>query len=317
MSNPKMASAVTLPLSTQFSLVADKTGITYDITISEPKNLLIADVPDPPAALLYVVDAPLNGGLVAGIARNLSLAFPGAQNITPLTVVAVGPRIGTADEMTDYLSKGQRRDLVPQGDPAGDETSAAALFLEFLHRQVDPEVRRRTRVLDEKALLFGHGLSGLFACHALATQHPMFDRYIVLSPTLLDASPTREALVSAPRGQLRGHLYLAISGDDRLDSPQPRLDGAVGRSYHRLAALAGRMHRPHLKAKVQVLRGETFASQIPVALINALRWYLPATGLHAVRMIGRNLPGYFQVATKMIANARKAKAQLKQGAPRK
>src|SRR5690606_29455004 len=141
-------------------------------------------------------------------------------------------------------------------------------FLDFLHTQVDPAVRQRTRALNSKALLFGHGLSGLFACHAFATQHPMFDRYIVASPTLLDDSPTRKALMKAPRAALAGRIYLAGSGEARLDAPAPRLAGAIGRGSHALASLLGRLHRPGLRSRTDILRDESFESVASAALLN-------------------------------------------------
>lgn len=299
----------TIPLAQHFSLQAADTGIVYDITISEPKCPLIADVPDPPAALLYVVDGPLHGGLAAGIARNLSLWVPSPLNTRPVTVVSVGPRMRTADELLDYQRQGQQRDLVPRGDPAGDESCAAERFLDFLHRQVDPAVRERTRATKEKALLFGHGLSGLFACHAFATQHPLFDRYIIASPTLLDDSPTRKALTQASAGQLRGHLYLTMSADDRLDGPNPRHDGAIGRSFHQLAALTGRSHRPQLRARLEVLGSESFQSQLPAALTQGLRWHLPCTGREGWRMVLRHLPGYWRMGLGFLSMVRDAKRE--------
>lgn len=308
---PQSAATATTPLSKHFTLVAEESGIVYDISISEPKTVLVADVPDPPASLLYVVNGPVHGGLAAGIVRNISMWIPGSQNIQPVTVVSVGPRIGTSEEFADYLNHGQKRDLVPKGDPAGDETSAAEQFLDFLYRQVDPVVRQSTRTLDEKAMLFGHGLSGLFACHAFAVQHPMFDRYIIASPTLLDDSPTRQALLQASRSQLGGHLYVSISGDDQLDGPAPRHGGAIGRSFHALAALTGRSHRPQLQAKVEVLAAEGFQSQVTAALINGLRWLAPSTGRNALRMLRRNLAGYAKILIGMTSNARRAKQQLK------
>lgn len=301
----------TAPLSSHFCVEAERSGITYEVHVIEPKTVLLADVPDAPAVLLYVVDAPVHGGLVAAIARNLSLWLPDPQNIQPVTVVAIGPRIDTAQEFADYLASGRRRDLVPKGDPAGDETSAAEDYLEFIHRQVDPLVRQRTRARQQKAILFGHGLSGLFACNALAMQHPMFDRYIILSPTVLDGSPTRAAMDQAKKGQLRGHLYLSMSEEDRLDGPHPRHDGAIGRSFHQLAALTGPDHRPHLRAKVEVRKGESVQSQLPAALISGLRWHLPSTGAHGFRMILRHFRAYLQIAVGMISNAMRARRELK------
>lgn len=305
--------APTDPLGQRFSLKAATTGIVYDITISAPKCPMVADVPDPPAWLLYVVDSPVHGGLAMSISRLVSLWMPHVRNTQPVTVVTIGPRIGTAAEYAEYLRHGQIRDLVPQGDPAGDAASAAEAFLEFLHTQVDPEVRRRTPALKKRALLFGHGLSGLFACHAFATQHPMFERYIIASPTLLDDSPTRRAILQAPGGSLAGGLYLTISGEDRLDTPAPRHDGAIGRSFHSLATLLGRLHRPRLKARTDILSAESFESLAGVALLNGLRWYLPSKGREGWRMVLRHSRGYIGVALGMIRMMREAKRQQKSG----
>ncbi len=301
--------APTDPLGQRFSLTAAATGVVYDITISEPKCPAVADVADPPAWLLYVVDAPLHGGLATAIARLVSLWWPSKRNTQPVTVVSISPRITTVADYEDYLRRGQIRDLVPKGDPAGDATSAAEAFLDFLYAQVDPAVRQRTPTLKKKALLFGHGLSGLFACHAFATQHPMFDRYIIASPTLLDDSPTRQALTQAPGGRLAGGLYLAISGDDRLDAPTPRHDGAIGRSFHGIAALLGRLHRPGLRARTDMLIAERFETVAGTVLLNGLRWHLPSTGREAWRMVLRHLRGYLGMALGMVRMMRQARRQ--------
>jgi hypothetical protein len=258
---------------------------------------MLADVPDPLAWLLYVVDAPLHGGLATSIARVLALWIPDALNTQPITVVSIGPRIATAADYADYLQRGQIRDLVPRDDPAGDASSAAEAFLDFLQSQVDPAVRQRTRALKQKALIFGHGLSGLFACHALATQHPMFDRYIVASPTLLDDSPTRQAILQAPGSS--------------LDVPNPRHDGATGRGFHDLATVLGRRHRPALRARTDLLAAESFESLASVALINGLRWHFPSTGHAGRRMVLRHLRGYFGLLLGMLRMFRQAKRQQK------
>lgn len=303
--------APTDPLGQRFSLMAAATGVVYDITISEPKCPMVADVPDPPAWLLYVVDAPVHGGLATSIARLVSLWMPNLRNTQPVTVVSIGPRITTISDYEDYLRRGQVRDLVPQGDPAGDAASAAQVFLDFLHTQVDPAVRQRTPALNRKALIFGHGLSGLFACHAFATQHPMFDRYIIASPTLLDDSPTRQSILQTPGGGLAGHMYLAISGEDRLDAPVPRHDGAIGRSFHGLAALLGRLHRPRLRARTDILPAESYESIAGAALLNGLRWHLPSTGREGRRMVMRHLRGYLGMALGMVRMMRQARRQNK------
>lgn len=302
--------ASTDPLGQRFSLKS-AAGIVYDVTISEPKCPMVADVPDPPAWLLYVVDGPLHGGVASSAGRLLSLWLPSARNTQPVTVVSISPRINIAAEYAEYLQRGQIRDLVPQGDPAGDASSAAQVFLDFLHTQVDPAVRLRTPALKQKALLFGHGLSGLFACHAFATRHPMFDRYVIASPTLLDDSPTLKAILQAPKGGLAGNLYLAISGEDRLDAATPRHDGAIGRGFHSIAALLGRLHRPALRAKIEILAAESHESIAGIALLNGLRWHLPSNGPEARRMILRHLRGYLGMALGMISMMRQAKRQQK------
>jgi predicted alpha/beta superfamily hydrolase len=299
------------PLGQRFSLKAAGSGVVYDITISEPKCPMVAGVPDPAAWLLYVVDGALHGGLATSIARVLSLWLPDAQNTQPVTVVSVAPRIGTAAEYAEYLQHAQLRDLVPRGDPAGGTSSAADAFLDFLHKEVDPAVRRRTPALDRKALLVGHGLSGLVACHAFAKQHPMFDRYIIASPTLLDDSPTRQKILQASRGELSGALYLAISSEDRLDAQNSRHEGAIGRGFHDLASLMGRLHRPRLRCRTDILTAESFESIAGAALINGLRWHLPSTGRDGRRMILRHPRGYLGMLVGMLKMFRQAKREQK------
>ena len=63
------------------------------------------------------------------------------------------------------------------------QSGGAATFLSVLQREVIPFIEKNYQASDDKAL-FGHSLGGLFATYSLLQTQPLFDRYIISSPSL-------------------------------------------------------------------------------------------------------------------------------------
>jgi predicted alpha/beta superfamily hydrolase len=63
------------------------------------------------------------------------------------------------------------------------KSGAADTFLKVLAKEIIPFVNRNYKTSDKKAL-FGHSLGGLFATYSLLQPQPLFDEYLISSPSL-------------------------------------------------------------------------------------------------------------------------------------
>ena len=106
-------------------------------------------------------------------------------------------------------------------------------------------------------------------------------------------------------------MYLAICGEDRLDTDAPREGGAIARGFHAIAAVMGRPQRPALVAKTAILTAETDATVAVAALLDGLRWHLPSSGRDGWRMVLRHWRGYLAVTIAMLRMMLKARRQQK------
>ncbi|MFL5382092.1 MAG: alpha/beta hydrolase [Longimicrobiaceae bacterium] len=169
-------------------------------------------------------------GYAAGRARYAVLYMPdgGVEEDFPHVVAAVDAAV-RGGEMRPVIVAGienteRRRDMTGPTTVHRDSTIAprvggSAAFRRFIADELMPEVRRRYRVSDERAII-GESLAGLFIVETFFLQPELFDTYIALSPSLWWNGG---ALVRAAPGYLRARpglratLSLASAGDDILE----------------------------------------------------------------------------------------------------
>lgn len=175
------------------------------------------NVYSPPAAsgplpVLYMPDGGLAEDFlhVAGLVQVLS----GNGTMRPFLLVGI--------ENTE-----RRRDLTGPTEVADDRKIAprvggSAKFRAFLRDELMPEIARRHRITNERAIV-GESLAGLFVVETLLVEPELFDIYIAFDPSLwwnggklLDAKPPAKKT-----------LYLATSDEKELAAAAERLAAAL------------------------------------------------------------------------------------------
>ena len=104
----------------------------------------------------------------------------------------------------------------------------SAAFRKFIRNELMPQVKRRYRTTDEKAIV-GESLAGLFVVETFLLEPDLFDTYIAFDPSLWW---NNQKLVNGAAGRLAASpklaktLYLAGSGDNKglADTIQPLAD---------------------------------------------------------------------------------------------
>ncbi len=170
---------VVLKNTTTRSIISQYNGQQYQIKVSFPKNY-VADSARYP--VLYVLDAETNFGGTSYIVQRLI-----KDRLIPEIIV-----VGIAYD-TDYKNfySLRSRDLTPvedkelrMGNHAVDPTGGAAEFSNFLFEELFPFISKELNIENNDRAIYGHSYGGLFGCYTFLEKPELFNRYIILSPSL-------------------------------------------------------------------------------------------------------------------------------------
>lgn len=144
----------------------------YEIDIFFPEDYKIETKKYP---VVYVLDAEYNFGCVSYIARRL------IKNGDIPEVLLVGIAYNTTEE--DFYNK-RNRDCTPPSTINGYHTGGAENFIMFLRNELMPFVKDTYRTIPEDRTIVGHSIGGFFGCYTMFKHPGLFNRYIVVSPSL-------------------------------------------------------------------------------------------------------------------------------------
>ncbi|MEM9676108.1 MAG: alpha/beta hydrolase-fold protein [Bacteroidota bacterium] len=208
-------------------LTSEFNGQTYTIKVKLPRGYESETATYP---VLYVTDAETNFGGITYIVQRLIKD----QLIPPMLVVGIAYD-------TDYSTfyKLRSRDLTPiedkeltfESNKKPDPTGGAGDFSKFLSQELFPFIAETYRINPEERALYGHSYGGLFGAYVLLNRPELFNRYLLLSPSLwyydemmleevnaanLDVEPTQLYMAS---GEFEGRIDdLQVEFVDRLSA---------------------------------------------------------------------------------------------------
>ncbi|MFP2924501.1 alpha/beta hydrolase [Pyxidicoccus sp. 3LG] len=140
-----------------------------------------------------------------------------AGELRPLILVGIENTERRRD-MTGPTEVDEDRKIAPR-------VGGSAAFRGFIRDELMPQVRRRYRVTDEKAII-GESLAGLFIVETFFVQPKLFDTYIALSPSLWwnGEELVRKAGERLAAGKdLRNALYLSSADEENIVPAVARL----------------------------------------------------------------------------------------------
>lgn len=285
-------SPVTIPDTDCFDMRAASSGALYRIKTAWPSAPPQEGALHP---LIILLDGDDYFEMFVEMARILAYAGEAPQ--------AVIAGIGYPAEDRNAFVKARLRDFtwVPDkphealvakiaGGAEGIKSGGGARFLDFIDKQLKPELARRHGASLDEASLFAHSLGGLFALNTLFADSGSFRSYAISSPPLLWADNhilNEEKKYAKAHADLHARVILAIGGEETslshvlglpeefkaietdfveaMGAPDPL---AQLSSFYE--TLAGRAY-PGLDLEFQVLEGESHTSVAPAAFLRALR----------------------------------------------
>lgn len=141
-----------------------------------PASYFSDEYTEKPYPVAYILDGEMQFIPFAGVMNSMSSGANGNYRIPELIVVG----ISNVDRF---------RDFTPTKDtssPEGSEfytSGGGSNFLEFLEKELIPEVESKYRVASHR-LLVGHSLGGLLAVQSLIEKPELFQAYGVIDPSL-------------------------------------------------------------------------------------------------------------------------------------
>lgn len=202
-----------VPPHQTFTLDSAKLKETRHITVYLPPGYVAtADARFP---VLYMPDGGLQEDF-PHLATTVDTAIR-AGELRPLIIVGIENTVRRRD-MTGPTTVATDLEVAPV-------TGGSATFRAFIHEELMPEVERRYRVTQERAVI-GESLAGYFIVETFFLQPDLFDTYLALSPSLWWNA---ESLVKgagewfAARPDLRAGLYLSSADETDIGPAVARL----------------------------------------------------------------------------------------------
>lgn len=271
-----------LPGTHVHRIEAPALGRTYSLVVSLPPGYDAN--PDRRYPVLYTTDTPQSLPLLRGIANRTR----GSGRVLEDAII-VG--LGYSDGVDGTHSR--RRDYTPS--PNGDvdarptagrpvEYGQAEPYRRHVRDQVFPFIDARYRTDPARRHYIGHSYGGLFGAHVLLTEPEMFQRYVLMSPSLWydrKLMLARERAYAMTHRDLKADVYWLIGGLETVDAPdiEPFGDArhAMVEDMAAMVAALGSRRYPSLTLRAETLPGEDHATLYTEGLTRALEWVLPGT----------------------------------------
>ncbi len=270
-----------LPNTRIYRFHSPSLGRDYDVSVTLPFGY-DAD-PSRRYPVLFVTDVPQSIPYVTGLHRRLR---GGGRMMEDAIIVGLGYAVG------DTGVHSRRRDYTPtahgdidarpeQGKPV--EYGGAEAYRLHLKTELFPWLETRFRIDPSRRIYLGHSYGGLFGTHVLLTDPAMFQRYILISPSLWY---DRRLMIARERGYAMRHkdmpaqVYFLVGGLETVEAPDTEPFGssrnAMVEDQAELVANLQSRHYPSLTVRNEVLPGEDHASVWPGAVRKGLEWALNA-----------------------------------------
>lgn len=160
----------------------------------------------------------------------------------------------------------RKRDLTYPTRVAKDKadfptTGGSAAFIRFLGEELIPFVEANYRVAAKRTLI-GQSLGGLFAAEVLVERQELFQRYIIVSPSLWwdEGSLLKRAAVFTDPAKAAEQVYIAVGKEGKV-----MVSGA-----RQLATLAKK--NPTTRVGFSYLKDHDHANILHRAVLDGVRW---------------------------------------------
>jgi predicted alpha/beta superfamily hydrolase len=215
--------------------------------------------------VVYLLDAEYSFGAVAYAIRRMV-----KDSLIPPVLL-----VGVAYEVPyDEYYRRRERDFTPTAAHLDEFPNAghAASFAQFLSQELVPFINRTYRVDPDDRTIMGLSFSGLFSSYLLFTESDLFNRYVIVSPSLWwdDGVVFRYESDRWIRSKtLPARIFLAAGEQD---------GSAILRDLQRMQEVLAARSYEGLQYRVRLFPDETHRTVFPLAVSHGLRFVFAGGG---------------------------------------
>lgn len=257
-----------IPNSEVRSILSNITGINYKLYISLPRTYHQENNKYP---VVYTLDADYS----FAIAHNTIEHYVDRRDLPKLILVSIA-YFGANQDLTLYR-KNRLRDYTPTkaamgvcgvGQNIKKGLGGGEKFLSFINSELIPFIENNYRIKKQDRTIVGHSAGGLFGTYALLTKPTVFQRYILVSPSLWWDDKMifdLENKFAASNNSLKANVFYTIGGWEN-----PKICPMVSQMKQFVAKVKSRNYKG-LSINSHVFASETHNSVFPAALSRGLR----------------------------------------------
>jgi hypothetical protein len=235
-------------------LKSEYVGEEYKINIFFPKEY---DKENKRYPVVYVLDAEYNFGCAAYIARRL------IKNKDIPKAILVGIAYDT--DYDDFYAK-RFRDSTPESKIHGRNSGGVEPFTQFMEKELIPFINQNYRTIPGDRTIAGHSITGFYGCYVLFRYPQLFNRYIIVSPSLWFSDGVAfeyEKSFAAKNRDMNASVYLSVGADEsrRMTEGTIHLNNVITKRNY-----------AHLRFQFSLVEGENHRSIFPYAFSRGLRY---------------------------------------------
>ncbi len=256
-----------VPNTDVIALRSKQTGASYQLFVALPSDYHTSKKTYP---VVYLLDADYSFALV----RNIVQHFVERENLPPMILVAIAYPGAASDRAVYRMNR--TRDYTPAYAPDGGYgaeyqkvSGGGPKFRAFIASELIPLIERRYRADPQDRAIVGHSYGALFATYVLFTQPALFNRYIIVSPSLWYSNRialTMEAAAHAAGIRPNARVFFAVGSLEN----QPANNRAMVDDLTELVEKLKSRNYPQLSLRYRIYDGETHNSVFPGAVTRGL-----------------------------------------------
>ena len=256
----------TVPNTEVISLTSDINGVDYELYVKLPDSYSEGKDAYP---LLVTLDADYQFAVASNHVQHLWQRGQAPEMI----IVSIGYAYDPQDK--DAYRLNRTRDYAPAhamdggyGPEDQKVSGGGPAFAKVIADEILPLVEERYRVDASDRVYVGHSYGGLFGAYFLLSHNDIFNRYILVSPSLWfnDKVMLAEARNAEPFKR-KTYVYMGVGSWEE----QPERSYAMVSDLKAFAAALEARNDPNLVMEARVFDDETHASIYPAVLSTGVR----------------------------------------------
>jgi len=151
-------------------------------------------------------------------------------------------------------------------------TGGSERFIAFMEKELQPYIKSRFRVAGSKTMI-GESLGGLLATEILLTKPYLFDKYIIVSPSIWwDNGSLLKRATALAHHQKKTDVYIGVGKEGLAPSEQPHV---MEVDANLLKEKIDKMHNKNVSVYFDYLPDENHATIMHQAVFNAFKALYP------------------------------------------